>query len=857
MKPRYITPTVVHAIPPTRRCPCLWYRGIGAEYGVRTYRVERRPSGRRPTVLETSRQQLRRASDTPDRSQQLKAEAGGKKSGRASSGAWVLVLSGLCAYAFYAFGSHSRHQALGTDNDKPKSQKRRRREAAADRRESNETSTRSPDDSSDNNDDDNDDDDDDGGVWFKDLANIEWSAAADKVAAFLRPDWSALLPDYVQSLQRELAQAPGSLADEIWREAHNPSVHPEVQQAARVRVAAAVTSDTPDGDTSGLCPEEVEFRAHRRHATAAALAQYLGLDPATDQPVHPDDVPVIALCGSAGTGSLQAAAADGLFGCATYTAGVSGSCWLQALYFSSRAQQRFDRVAAHLRARLGVHPAYPPAALALLTAPPTNKLLLAGVVEKMRAAAEHPHQKQQQLAATLGLVDVYGILLAARLLVTQSDSSSSSSSSSSDKTTVDVDADDFKLSHQRQHLDRGQNPMPIYTAVRHEIPARDGEGTRDDTADKSTGKKPDNRGEGVEAGSTTDTKPEPWFQWFEITPYEFFCDDLGAGIPTWALGRTFYGGRDVPLNAAPAGGEDADKKQENDVDAKTANGNTSHTSHTPETTTTTTSTTSNTSYLPELRMPLLLGIFGSAFCATLSAYYKEIRPVVQSVRGISALDEALWGRRHDEWSTVHPITPATLPNPVYGMLPRDLPPPSSPTTTVGTSLVARPTIQLMDAGMANNLPLYPFLRPARGVEVIVVFDASADVRGDDWLRVADEYARKRGVRGWPTGVGWPAEEAAAGAAAKSDKKAGAKRAAAAAWPAPVDPHTSDRLSAPDAGLALVYLPYVANEAAVPGVDPATSDFMSTWNFVYTPDQVDDAMALAAANYRAGAAQIHQ
>ena len=47
------------------------------------------------------------------------------------------------------------------------------------------------------------------------------------------------------------------------------------------------------------------------------------------------------------------------------------------------------------------------------------------------------------------------------------------------------------------------------------------------------------------------------------------------------------------------------------------------------------------------------------------------------------------------------------------------------------------------------------LRPGRNVDVIIAFDASADVKTDNWLSVADGYARQRGIKGWPIGVGWP------------------------------------------------------------------------------------------------------
>ncbi len=36
-----------------------------------------------------------------------------------------------------------------------------------------------------------------------------------------------------------------------------------------------------------------------------------------------------------------------------------------------------------------------------------------------------------------------------------------------------------------------------------------------------------------------------------------------------------------------------------------------------------------------------------------------------------------------------------------------------------------------------------------------------------------------------------------------------------------------------------------------GVDPDTSPFLSTWNFIYSPEEIDKVVALARANYVAG------
>lgn len=652
---------------------------------------------------------------------------------------------------------------------------------------------------------------------FSVITDQEWRAVSDKVIDFLLPEWSKSIPGYIRKLQGELSMAPGSLADEIWKEAHDPEINPEIRYSAKVRVS------------NELCDEEKEFLARRKKIVTVALAKYLGLD---EKEVHEDDVPTIAVCGSggglralvAGIGSMIATGEDGLFDCVTYTSGVSGSCWLQALFHSSFAQGSLSRVLDHLKARIGVHIAYPPVAFSSVASAPTNRYLLSGLVEKLRGDPN----------ADFGLVDVYGTLLAARLLVPKGE--------------LGVDARDFKLSNQRQNIKYGQNPFPIYTAVRHEIP--NASGAADGTGHPTEQEK-------------EEAAKEAWFQWFEITPYEAFCEEFSAGIPTWAMGRKFKNGRDVP----------------------------------PE----------EGFHLPEARMPLLMGIFGSAFCATLSHYYREVRPLVRSLTGFSTVDEMISGH-NDDLSKVHPIDPATMPNFTYGMegqLPRTTP----------TSIYKNEYLQLMDAGMSNNLPIYPLLRPGRNVDVLIAFDASADVRTDNWLSVADGYARQRGIKGWPIGVGWPkatdpnarvakelteAEAASAKEAqakldeAKADQAARRREAGVGAgeiegthkfekgetesgelgyctvWvgttqerssepPPPskaLDDSTAWHLQEPDAGIAVVYLPFLKNDK-VEGVDPGLSDYLSTWNFVYTPEQIDKVVQLARANYDEGREKIRK
>ena len=357
--------------------------------------------------------------------------------------------------------------------------------------------------------------------------DTQWQKFTDRLAAAnlsvlstislgnVLPDWSIGLPDWITRLQSELNMEPGSLADAIWTEARDPAASPEVARDARVRLGA------------GLCDSELRFLRRRREFTRRALARYLGLP---EHDVHADDVPVIAATGSggglraavAGAGYYSALHACGLFDCLTYTAGVSGSCWLQTLFLSSIGRQSFDAVVAHLKARTRVHLAYPPRALELLDSPPTNKYLLRGIVEKLCVGY-----------SPFGLVDLYGLLLGARLMVPADETS--------------LDDRDLKLSCQSRFLDAGEQPLPIFSAVRHEIPATATATATDPAADQTEQRYRNGPGMGAvdlglaskQAGADEESKPQTdWFQWFEATPYEFYSEDLeGACSCVYACGH--------------------------------------------------------------------------------------------------------------------------------------------------------------------------------------------------------------------------------------------------------------------------------------------------------------------------------
>lgn len=643
------------------------------------------------------------------------------------------------------------------------------------------------------------------------IPSIPWAAMGDSITDYILPEWVKELSAQVAKLQSQLGSSPGSLAEEIWQEAHDISINPEIEYMARVRMG------------KDLCMEEREFKRRRKIHTTHALAKYLEIP---ENEIHPEDVPTIAICSSggglramiAGCGSYLSAKEAGLFDCATYMAGVSGSCWLQTLYYSSISNQKHQKIINHLIHRLGTHIASPPEALKLLTSAPTNKFLLSGFVEKLKGDSN----------ADFGIVDIYGLLLATRLLVPRGE--------------LEVDDRNLKISNQRAYIANGENPLPIYTAVRHEIPMEEHELTSDAAQEKA--------------------KQEDWFQWFEFTPYELFCEELEAGIPSWGIGRRYHNGSSIPGATGL--------------------------------------------HLPEYRIPTLIGIWGSAFCATLAHYYDEIRPVVKGIKVLGGVDDLIT-ERNEDLTKLHPIDPASIPNYVLGLDGR-LP------STCPKSIFSAEHLQLADAGMSNNLPLYPLLRADREVDILIAFDSSKDVKTENWLSVADGYAKQRGIKGWPIGAGWPKEGTSKAeivqdldvADAKTQEAAQSTIAAAASitnsdnppppellddklkqisettsdqtdltycnvWvgstmerSAEEEPPSSKRLfpdssdwelsHTTDAGLTLIYFPLLPNEDKAPGVDPRISPYLSTWNFIYTPEEVRKVVALAQANFEEGKEQ---
>lgn len=110
----------------------------------------------------------------------------------------------------------------------------------------------------------------------KSISSIQWSSLGD-ITDMMVPKWVQELPEQVKKLETQFSMAQGSLADEIWQEAQDPEVHPEIKYKANVRFG------------KDLSKEELDFKARRKRHVTKSLAQYLGV---SERDVEPDDVRV-------------------------------------------------------------------------------------------------------------------------------------------------------------------------------------------------------------------------------------------------------------------------------------------------------------------------------------------------------------------------------------------------------------------------------------------------------------------------------------------------------------------------------------------------------------------------------------
>ncbi|XP_021097559.1 cytosolic phospholipase A2 delta isoform X1 [Heterocephalus glaber] len=225
-----------------------------------------------------------------------------------------------------------------------------------------------------------------------------------------------------------------------------------------------------------LCVEEQAFLSRRKQVVAMALKQALQLD----RDLQEEEVPVVGIMAEGGgaramtslCGHLLALQKLGLLDCVTYLSGISGATWAMAHLYGDPewSQKDLQGPISHIRKHMAKSKlrAFSPQSLASYW----HKL-------QLRASQGHPTTA----------VDLWALLL---------------------EFSLHGQVADQTLSGQRDALERGQNPLPLYLSLN----------VKEDTVDTLHFK-----------------------EWVEFTPYEVGFLKYGAFVPPELFGSEFFMGR--------------------------------------------------------------------------------------------------------------------------------------------------------------------------------------------------------------------------------------------------------------------------------------------------------------------------
>lgn len=198
----------------------------------------------------------------------------------------------------------------------------------------------------------------------------------------------------------------------------------------------------------------------------------------------------------------------------------------------------------------------------------------------------------------------------------------------------------FSKTLEREGLNKGAQPLPILTAIRHERPWKDW-------------KSPTEPFESTHNQETEEHKDEQaWWTWFEFSSIEFGSDELEGWITTWSFGRQF--------------------EQEE-----------------------------STQRLPERSLSLLLGLATSAPAGPLAAWlatiYRNLPTGFFGSHVRSAADHWVEGhpKEAERIQSHHPVHAMNEANPFYK---------AERTENRGQGFENSPRIHMVDAGTSNNLP---------------------------------------------------------------------------------------------------------------------------------------------------------
>uniref|UniRef100_A0A8V5FS01 Phospholipase A2 n=1 Tax=Melopsittacus undulatus TaxID=13146 RepID=A0A8V5FS01_MELUD len=224
-----------------------------------------------------------------------------------------------------------------------------------------------------------------------------------------------------------------------------------------------------------LCMQEQDFLRKRQHYVAPALKKVLQLE----HDLLDHEIPVVAIMTTGGGmrsltalyGSLRGLKKLDVLDCATYLTGLSGTTWTMSNLYRDAdwSQKDLDKQISEARKHM--------------TKCKINSLSL----EYLKYYKKQLSQRKKEGRKT-SFIDLWSLVL---------------------ESFLHDGKDNHRLSDQQQAIDRGQNPLPIYTAVN------------------------------VKSNySTLDFK-----EWVEFTPYEVGLQKYGAFVRTEDFGSEFFMGR--------------------------------------------------------------------------------------------------------------------------------------------------------------------------------------------------------------------------------------------------------------------------------------------------------------------------
>ncbi|KAH8888730.1 FabD/lysophospholipase-like protein [Thozetella sp. PMI_491] len=566
-----------------------------------------------------------------------------------------------------------------------------------------------------------------------------------------------------------------TLDGQLGKDITDVNLFPEVARTAQVRHGIDIG------------PEEKEYLLKRKARVRDQFARYMGWDPSA---VHPDDVPTVAFGGSGGgyramlavLGYTLAMKQAGMWDLLTYVSGVSGSCWAIAAYFTFGGAS-VESVIEHCKKRLSPHhPLSPDAIGKLLGAARGDYQTLGPLIQKQKSGLH-----------TVPM-DLYAVFTTGYLFMQPDPMLNPGKGAEAE--VPGYHKAWWKWTDARKHLEGGEEPLPIMTAIRHERPWKDWADPEHPfaTDDPTTKEHQDAK--------------DAWYQWFEITPYEVGCDELEAFVPTWGFGRKFEEGSSIVS-------------------------------------------------LPEQSLALLIGLCVSAPAGPLSSYLATIQRnlpagfIADTVNGIASGISKLWGKHETAvFENHHPLHASNEWNFLYHYTPTPKGTPRPP------GIENSPKIHLIDSGMDNNCPTYVMLHPDRKVDVILNMDASSDVQKDSFQQRVSQIGYRRGLDFKRRHELKPDPNTANPDRFKGLYAQIYDGAILAKRPEKVIDSYGDEVTNPPGPLThqectMVYLPLLPNERAVPGYDPSTAKFSGSYNLVWTPEQIDMIIKTSVANFQAG------